>query len=175
MLLLIAKDYSSGLHTTLPTSHAGHQIHQITTWVQSPWACQPKAASTSTSSTLTPQALQTASITTEGDNTCSNTLAKALRVLPSETECSDDAVEKGGPTKERGAASNPMRNASEKFSVARVARNIPSRSSEKHCRRRRCCAVNEVWRDSRTAKREGNERFTSANESSVRERACENQ
>ena len=144
MLLLIAKDYSSGLHTTPPTSHAGHQIHHTTTWVQSPWACQPKAASTSTSSTLTPQALHTASNTTGGDNICSNTLAKTLRVSPPETECSSDAVEKGCPTKDRGVASNPMRKASEKFNVARVARNIPRRSSEKHCRRRRCCAVNGV-------------------------------
>jgi len=42
-----------------------------------------------------------------------------------------DKDEKGWPRKERGVESRPIRNAREKFRVARVARNIPRRRREK--------------------------------------------
>ena len=41
------------------------------------------------------------------------------------------------PMKDKGVESRPTRKAREKFSVARVARNMPSRRREKQCRRRR--------------------------------------
>jgi len=42
-----------------------------------------------------------------------------------------DKDEKGWPRKEMGVESRPIRNAREKFRVARVARNIPRRRREK--------------------------------------------
>lgn len=42
------------------------------------------------------------------------------------------AENKGGPMKERGVDKRPTNREREKLSVARVARNIPSKRSEKH-------------------------------------------
>ena len=54
-----------------------------------------------------------------------------LRVLLMETSLSF-GEKSGGPTKESGLDNRPTTKDSEKFSVARVARNMPSSSNEKH-------------------------------------------
>jgi len=50
---------------------------------------------------------------------------------------SSGGLDDGTPNIESGKARRPMRKAREKFSVARVARNMPRRSKEKHLMRRR--------------------------------------
>ena len=49
-----------------------------------------------------------------------------------------------GPTNDSGVASRPTRNDSEKFSVARVARNMPKSKSEKQCKSTTCCFEGDV-------------------------------
>lgn len=51
-----------------------------------------------------------------------------------------------GPTNESGAANRPTRKESEKLRVARVARNMPKSSKEKHCRSNVCCFEGEAKR-----------------------------
>ena len=43
-----------------------------------------------------------------------------------------------GPTKDSGNDNKPIKNEREKLIVAKVARNMPRRRSEKHLKRRRC-------------------------------------
>ena len=54
------------------------------------------------------------------------------------------------PTIDKGDDSRPMNKDSEKLTVARDARNMPSRSKEKHFRRSLCCRVGGA-RDSTVA------------------------
>ena len=68
-----------------------------------------------------------------GESSCKTTVDMTFRVLETDT-ASSFGEKSGGPTKESGLESRPTNRESEKFSVARVARNIPSKRSEKHWR-----------------------------------------
>ena len=65
-----------------------------------------------------------------------------LSVTPTEPEEDEVVVvvrgEREGPQKVNGDARRPMRKAREKLSVASVARNMPSNTSDIHCVRRSC-------------------------------------
>lgn len=107
---------------TDPAIHAGHQTHQMTTGVYMPHTFHPNAAFRNTSPTSRPKKAVAENITAVGDTSCNSAedayLAKSFLGH--------------GCTKVKGLASSPMKNASEKFNVARADRNMPSRSSEKH-------------------------------------------
>ena len=81
----------------------------------------------------------------------------------------EEAGERGGPRKVNGDASRPMRKASEKLSVASVARNMPSRRREIHCVRITCWWLRGAWREIRAARRVGRRMFDKVNIWRVRE------
>ncbi len=165
--------HNSGLQTTPPTTHAGHQTHHTTTCVHKPCTLHPNAASSNTLPTSTPQSLHIASTTTGGDSNCNSPLSTTFRALLLVAVSGVEAVEKGWPTKERGEARRPMRKAREKLSVASVARNMPRRRREKHCRRRRCWGVGGDWRERRVARRVGRARLARAKVERMEGRACD--
>ena len=67
---------------------------------------------------------------TGGDISCSPAVDAIRLNLDGKTSLGSTEAEKGLPTNDRGADSRPTNSESEKFKVARVARNIPRRSSE---------------------------------------------
>jgi hypothetical protein len=165
--------HNNGLQTTPPTTQAGHQTHHTTTCVHRPCTLHPNAASTNTLPTSTPQNLHIASTTTGGDSNCNSPLSTTFRILLLGADPGVEVVEKGWPTKERGEARRPMRKAREKLSVASVARNMPRRRREKHCRRRRCWGVGGDWRERRVARRVGRARLARAKVERMEGRACD--
>ncbi len=136
--------YNLGLTSTLPTSQAGHQTHQITTWVHSPFTCHPKAASASTSFTCRPEYQHAIHTTTGGDTVCSSIVEIILRLVERGASLLS-GMYSGGPTNVKGVESRPTNRASEKFSVARVAKNMPRRSREIHWMRTWCCIVRKSF------------------------------
>ena len=73
------------------------------------------------------------------------------------------AENSGGPIKERGVDNRPTNREREKLRVARVARNIPSKRSEKHWRRSWCCDVSRECLLNPWAKPVGNQRLRMVN------------
>lgn len=74
------------------------------------------------------------------------------------------SIEKsGGPMKESGVDSRPTNKESEKLRVASVARNIPSKRSEKHWRRSWRCGVRSERSLKPWAKPAGNHRLRMVN------------
>jgi len=72
-------------------------------------------------------------------------------------------AEKGFPMKDSGAERRPTNSESEKLRVARVARNMPSRSREKEWSSRWCCGVSGAWLWIRMARRLGRTRISIVN------------
>lgn len=140
--------YNNGLATTVPTNHAGHQMHHTTTCVHKPETVHPNAASSSIAPTSTPHQLQPAKATTGGDSKCRKTLVRTFLdfVSPLEEEEEEEAYGAkdgegsamgGVPRMDSGVEKRPTRRASEKFRVDRVARNMPKRTREMHFATRR--------------------------------------
>ena len=73
---------------------------------------------------------------TGGDNSCSPTVDHVLLTVDGNTSLGSTEAEKGLPTNDRGADRRPTNRESEKFKVARVAKNIPNRSRENEWIRR---------------------------------------
>ena len=122
--------YNIGFTSTLPTNQAGHQTHHTMTCTHNPFTFQPKAASANTSPISEPQRMHTVQTNTGGDNSCSPTVDRILLIIGGNTSLGSTEAEKGLPTNDRGADRRPTNRESEKFKVARVAKNIPNRSRE---------------------------------------------
>ena len=72
---------------------------------------------------------------------CKTTFSTTLLILPEPIEVEGVLLWDGmpsGPTRESGEESKPTKKDSEKLTVAKVARNMPRSSREKHLKRRRC-------------------------------------
>lgn len=108
---------------TIPTTQAGHQMHQITTAVYIPHTFQPKLAPKSTSAREIRHSWAAEYMTTGGATALSNPAREYLMT--------GLAL---GWTKVKGLVSSPTRKAREKLSVASVAKDIPSKSKEKDFR-----------------------------------------
>ena len=72
-------------------------------------------------------------------------------------------AENGLPMKDKGADSSPTNKEREKFNVASVARNIPSRRSENEWSKRYCCGVREASWSMKAAKAVGRTGLTNVN------------
>lgn len=130
--------YSIGFTSILPTNQAGHQTHHRMTCTHNPFTFQPKAASANASPISKPQKMHIVEMNTGGDSSSRPAVDRILLVMGGKTSLGSTEAEKGLPTKDRGAARRPINSESEKFKVARVAKNIPNRSRENDWIRRYC-------------------------------------
>jgi hypothetical protein len=104
-----------------PISQAGHHTHHITTGVYILQTFHPNAAPSRTSAALS-SAIAAAEY---------STAVGAIRFRNPEHNHFKILVCGNGRIKLNGLVIRPMRNAKEKFKVAREAKNMPRRSSEK--------------------------------------------